>query len=1058
MENAQYVQQFEEFLKARYAKELEKLAEFYPETKSLMVDFAVLDKFAPELADDLIASPDALIKAAEEAIASIGYTNSEGKAVTPNVRFYGLPNKLLIRNINSTHINKLIMIEGVINKITDVRPKVEVAAFLCLRCGRVYKIPQEGELYGRLNEPGACSCERREFKLDLDETTFTDMQKMQIQEPLEALVRGEQAKNLDIWLEDDLTNRLFPGDKLQVVGVLRLIPPKNKGSVYSIYLHALHIEKIEREFEEIELTAEEETRIRELAKDTAIYEKIIASIAPSIYGHKEIKEALAIQLLGGSKGKILPDGVRIRPDMHILLIGDPGCLVADERVALGNGAIARLGTLGERHLQDISTQLLTGQGYKRDTATVFHSYPNQPIMEIVTESGKSIKGTYNHPLLTVRGREREWKRLDEIKPGDRLATVPWIPCTITAPVKTGWAKKARHYGPKPKSRLPAVLDARLAGLMGYVLGDGWVREHRVCFLVAPGEKDLLEPLVETVEESFGVKPSVRQLKPRKGRSAVLTEVDVNDADVAHCLSFLSEKRVPELVMMSGNAVAAEFLAWLFEADGCVFSKGRGKRAIQLKSASAELLRDAQILLLRFGVHSRINERNLAIRRAESIAKFAKGVGFRSAKKKAKLKELVAACKGLHHQRGQARSERVVAVRKAGHADVFDVEVPRGHRFTANGIVSHNTAKSQLLYYIYKLAPKGVFVGGKSATGAGLTATAEKDEFGEGGWTLKAGALVLASGGQACIDEFDKMGDEDRSSMHEAMEQQRISIAKAGIVTTFRAETAILAAANPKYGRFDPYELVADQFNIPPTLLSRFDLIFPIKDVMDEQKDRNMADHILNNQMLAGIRSSGVKGVLSDEEITAIEAKVTPILSADLLRKYIAYARKNVNPVLTTEATQKIKEYYMDLRNLGKSQGNVAITPRQLEALVRIAEGSARGRLSPKVEMEDAERAIRLHRFVMQEIGMDPETGRLDIDTIATGQSKSRADKTRMLHSLIKQLNKDYDVVTKDMILEKCGEVGINTEEFEKLMEILKRNGDVYSPKHNQYKTAEGQKG
>ncbi len=684
------MQELEGFFSENYKRELEKLAEVWPDRNSIEADYALLEKYSPDIADDLIENPDTILKASEEAIAGMGLIGPNEELMAPRVRFFNLPNKILIRNINSTHINKLISIEGVINKITDVRPKIEVAVFECVHDGRRVTVDQRGELFGKLNEPGQCpQCGRSNFKLVLDEAKFTDMQKMQVQEPLEALVRGEQAKNINVWMEGDLTNKLFAGDKVEITGILRLIPPKYKSSVYSVYIHAIHVQQIEKEFEEIELTEEEEVKIKELANDPDIYKKIIGSIAPSIYGHNEIKEALALQLFGGSKNKVLPDGVRIRPDIHVLLIGDPG-----------------------------------------------------------------------------------------------------------------------------------------------------------------------------------------------------------------------------------------------------------------------------------------------------------------------------------------------------------------------------TAKSQLLYYIYTLAPKGVFVGGKSATGAGLTATAEKDEFGEGGWTLKAGALVLASGGMAAIDEFDKMGDEDRSAMHEAMEQQRISIAKAGIVTTFKSETSILAAANPKYGRFDPYASPAEQFNIPPTLISRFDLIFPIKDVLDEAKDKAMAEHILTAHQTSAIRGNSAEGILTKEELEEAEAKITPILAPDLMRKYIAYARKYINPVLTQEAMDKIEQYYVELRGIGKSQGTVAVTPRQLEALVRLAEASARGRLSEHVDIGDAERAIRLHRYVMEQIGIDKETGRFDIDIIATGQPKSKMDKVRSLYSVIKALTKEYDVVTKDMIADEAKSAGIDPKEVDSLIVILKKNGDVYSPKHGQFKTAE----
>jgi replicative DNA helicase Mcm len=196
--------------------------------------------------------------------------------------------------------------------------------------------------------------------------------------------------------------------------------------------------------------------------------------------------------------------------------------------------------------------------------------------------------------------------------------------------------------------------------------------------------------------------------------------------------------------------------------------------------------------------------------------------------------------------------------------------------------------------ISEIAPKSIYVSGKSVSGAGLTVAAEKDELGDGGWVLKAGALVLASGGIAQIDEFDKIDEEDRATLHEAMETQTISVAKAGIVAKFRTKTAILSAANPKYGRFDTSKNLAEQFEIPPTLLSRFDLIFPIVDVLDEEKDLKLAEHILSSHM-------------------GKHRKDVEVIDKEILRKYIAYARRKVFPKLTSGAKDKIKDFYVDLR-------------------------------------------------------------------------------------------------------------------------------------------------
>jgi len=1050
-----YVSQFEDFLKENYKIDLEKMAEVYPEKKSLDIDYKKLEAFDVDLADEVVVKPYIIIQAMEEAVRQLDIPILDGK-FEPHVRFFNLSKEdnVSVRDINSDKINRFLTVPGVITKITEVKPKIIDAAFECRHCGRIYNLPQS-DLTGKLIEPTLCACERKSFQLLVDQSIFIDTQRGEIQEPLESSrLRGsEQAKSISIWLEDDLTNKLVPGDKIEVTGVFRLKTPKMKGAIYDKFMHANHVLRLEQQFEELELTEKDEKEIIELSKDPQIYEKIVNSIAPSIYGMKEIKEAIALQLFSGTRNKKTPDGMKIRPDIHILLIGDPGCIVAGSRVVLGNGAIVSIESLGEEHLGKIRKQVLTGQGYKRALATCFHKYKKQPVIEIKTESGKKITGTYNHPLLVVKNRQRKWKRLDEIKKGDKVATISSIPCTITAPQETDWKHYKNRLGPKSKAKLPKTLNKELAGFLGYVLGDGWVTQTRIAMDVNSEEQDLIPLLTKMINDNFGLEAKVRVRKSPNRKP--ITIVELNNKEVAQNLQFMRKKRVPDIIMKSGNKYIAEFLSWLFEADGCVFSKGRGRRAVQLKQASIELLEDVQMLLLRFGIHSRIYTRNLTIRQCNSIQKFAKLIGFKSQKKKQKLEKLVKDSEKLYRPRKQKRSEKVISVRKLGFTDVYDIEVPEGHRFIANGIISHNTAKSRLLQYVNILAPKGIYVSGKSSTSAGLTATAERDDFAEGGWTLKAGALVLAAGGMCMIDEFDKMGDEDRSSMHEAMESGEIHVAKAGIVTTFKANATILAAANPKFSRFDPFSLPAEQFNIPPTIMSRFDVIFPIKDIVDSVRDKQLAAYVLGTHQVAALHAVGKE--LNKEEKEK-ESAILPDIDPSLLRKYISYARKTVNPILSSEAIIEIEKFYLELRKLSEKQSSVAITARQLEAIVRLGEASAKGRLSPIVEIQDAQRSIKILKFYMREIGVDPETGEFDIDIIATGTSKSKMDKAKAVFRTIKALSKEYDEVSHEAILDEVKNQGVKAVDLDGILSQLKRSGDIYSPRYGHYKPVEEQRG
>ncbi|HEX55379.1 MAG: AAA family ATPase [Candidatus Altiarchaeales archaeon] len=669
-------ERIEEFLE-RKTREINDIAEYYPEKKSLFIDYDELSRFDLELAEELIQNPDTIIpifrKILFEKLKPISEFVNEHKCY---VRFYNLPREqgytLLVRDITSDYVGKLIAIDGTVTKITDVLPKVLVARFVCNKCDTPHDVYQETRF---LYEPPFCeTCRKKtDFRFIPDESLWTDIQRLEIQEPLEILKGGEQARRIEIWAEDDITDLVKPGDKITVTGIVRLLKPKKRGAIYYKFIEANNIEGIEIEFEEIEIAEEDEKKIKELASDPRIYDKIIDSIAPTIYGYREVKEAIALQLFGGRPKKTLPDGTRLRPDIHILLVGDPG-----------------------------------------------------------------------------------------------------------------------------------------------------------------------------------------------------------------------------------------------------------------------------------------------------------------------------------------------------------------------------VAKSRMLQYVNQIAPKSIYVTGKGTTGAGLTATAEKDEFAEGGWTLKAGALVLAGGGIAAIDEFDKMSKDDREAMHEAMEQQTISVAKAGIVTKFLANTAILAAANPKFGRFDTYKPLGEQFDIPPTLLSRFDLIFPIRDILDKERDSEIAEHMLR------VHKGG-------EEAEEVKPEIDP----ELFRKYIAYSRKNVFPILTEDAAEKIKNFYVSLR--ASSKETVKATPRQLEALIRLSEASAKIRLSDKVTVSDAERAIRLTEFVLREIAYDESTGQIDIDRVITQYPKSARDRIRIIENIIRELieRSDDGMAGLDEIIEEAREHNIDKFKTEEIINELKSKGIIYEPRHGRFMFTEG---
>ena len=1103
-----------DFIQEYYRKEVLDIANSFPEKRSLLVSYRDLEVFDSDLAAYLLDKPNSAIYAAEMAI-----RDSLPPDVKPEVRkgvhfrVKDLPPKPLglteVRELRAKHIGKLVAVSGLVRKATQVKPKLTDAVFQCARCLAVIREPQFDSIFKEplecYRDQGGCgkSAASTRFILLTNDLTlfrkpvqpadaappseggepqatadtaskdlrsvFIDTQKIEIQESPEGLRGGDQPERLTAYAEDDLCKKISPGDKVVLNGVLRS-QQKSTGQVKSTffdwYLEVNSIELEEHEFEEVEITPEEEEKILKLAHQKDIYRLIVGSIAPTIYGMEIEKEALALQMFGGV-AKVMPDGTRIRGDIHALLVGDPGCLIADERVVLGNGAIIKLGSMGRSHLQKIDEQVLTGQGgRKRARATCFHIYRDQPVIELLTESGKCIKGTPNHPLLAVDGPSRSWKRLDAFKPGDRVATLWHIKCTLVSPLDTGWKHRPYRKGPHSRTRLPEKLDKDVAALLGYLLGDGWVRATRLGFDVNDDEQDLLPVLTGLVRKVFGLETKVRRIEPKDTmlgdrvihRHHPIYMADVSSMDAVEALSFLKEKRVPDLILRSPDDVVAEFLAWLYEADGCAFSKGRGRRSVQLKSSEVELLRDVQMLLLRFGIASRVIGSNLTIRQARSIIRFSEHIGFRSEKKRRKLAGLVEDCKKLRaHLWNRQLSERVVSVRPAGFADVYDIEVPDGHRFIANGIVSHNTAKSQLLRYVTRLVPRGIYASGKASTAAGLTAAAVHDEFGEGRWTLEAGALVLADKGLAAVDELDKMSEQDSSSMHEAMEQQMISIAKAGITATLQSRCSILAAANPKEGRFDEHSYLVDQIDLAPTLLSRFDVIFPLTDKPDQKKDAALAGHIVNTHLageIAMYRRNVQDRKFSKEEEKRAMRKVEPEIMPDFLRKYIAYARSRVFPVMTKDVMEMLQEYYVNIRSQAKSSegegGGIPMTPRQIEALIRLSEASARVRLSPEVTAEDADRAKRIVEHFLRKVAS--EGGRFDIDAIMTGTTHVQRERIHTIIDIIEELDEGRGV-TEEEVLRRTKSEGMAEDRVKRDLQRLYSDGRLFMPSSDRYKVA-----
>lgn len=642
-------------------------------TRSLIIDYDDLLSFNKELAEKLIVRPTEILKAGSDAIYEVMLTENPdfaGKAQPFSPRFRRLPDALKLRSIRIEHIAKLQMIDGIVTRATAVKQRIVEAKYRCSACGLLTPVSQKTA--GLLEKPGRCSnsaCGKSNtLELEMESSTFVDWQRFTLQEKPEELPPGQLPRSIEVTVEGDIVDTARPGDRAAVTGILigRQDFSSRTGARLSTFTPELECnfaDISEKGTAEVEITSEDERKILDLAKNPEVNELIIRSIAPSIYGHENIKRAVALLLTGGVP-KVLPDGVRIRGDVNVLLVGDPG-----------------------------------------------------------------------------------------------------------------------------------------------------------------------------------------------------------------------------------------------------------------------------------------------------------------------------------------------------------------------------TAKSQLLQYVARTAPRGLYTTGRGTTAAGLTSAVIRDRQ-TGEYYLEAGALVLADGGVACVDEIDKMQDQDRVAMHEAMEQQTISIAKAGIVTTLNARTSVLAACNPKLGRYVSQEEISNNIDLSPTLLSRFDLIFIVQDLPDRAKDESMAAHILHLHESA-----------SNEELAPVPS--------ELLKKYIAYSRRKSAPRMTAEVSERLRQYFVEIRS--KSEGPnspIPITARQLEALVRLSEARARARLRDQVSVEDAEAAIRLMESCLREVSIDRSTGQIDIDTIMTGKPRSQQERiVRMIKLLEAMVNEAKGPVSEqDYVTRGVEQLELDEDTLKKTLQTMKRDGIVYTPK------------
>lgn len=1121
-EEKNLIDRFEQFFQINYEEEILRKASV--DEEFLLIEFSELSMFDLMLAEELLENPEETIKAAQYALER--FDTSGSNKLTP--RFANLPasTHLPIREARSKHLDRLHEFKGIVKQKNDVRPQLIAATFQCPRC-QTKQVLQQNEK--KLKTPRKCGECGWKGSFNLIKKNLQDVQKMVLEEAPEELTGGEQPKRINVFLKDDLVSPISdkktnPGSKIAVSGILKEVPVNlstgAKSTQFDLIIEGNYVKPVQEQFSELDIDKEERDELIQASKDPKIWDKLVESMAPSIYGHDKIKEALTLQLFGGCR-KSQADGVNRRGDIHILLIGDPGagkCVTGDTVITLENGETTEISTLAKRHDVIDSKQIspigtpslgLDGKMNSSNSIRIWRREPEKQLFKIKTGTGKTLKVSQDHPLFTTQDGVIFAKEAQTLSEGDRIA----IPRKIEYTGETQFLEpqKEKYYRNSREYSFPSQITPTFSSFLGFLVGDGYITETDSSARISFSNRDsaLLQKYTKQFKNLFGETPTQRKTKGNheiyvlsKGIHSFLKE------NVKEVVGTSKTKRVPQKIKKSPKPCLKEFLQSLFDCDAHVNKK---RNHIEYTTISKDLAKDVENLLLRFGIITRSKTKtkyatNTTRKRKvkayeliippDFVDTYYTKIGFSNTDKAKTLHEVynrnsnsktntdtipglqfflkqirlelgltqkdmgIPRSSYAHYEQGNREpsrktlqkicatlskydSKNVEILSSLAHSDVFwdkiveidtvqakgylyDLEVAHTHNYVANGVVVHN---SQLLKRMSHVAPKSRFVSGKGASGAGLTASVVKDEFLKG-WALEAGALVLANKGLACIDELDKMSQEDASAMHEALEQQSITISKANIQATLKSQTTVLAAANPKYGRFDPYEVLAKQIEMPSTLINRFDLIFPIRDVPDKDKDNKLASFILN--------------LHKDEK-----KKEVPF-DTDFLKRYVAFAKQRVDPALSKPALKEIRDYFIKMRNSSKSDDkiqSIPISARQLEGLVRLAEASAKTRFSSTVERRDAERAVDLLHHCLTQIGYDQETGEFDIDRITTGVTASQRSQISIIKEIITTLEEEIGtLIPVEDIVQEAEAQDIPEEKTDKIIMKLKQGGDIYSPK------------
>jgi replicative DNA helicase Mcm len=1037
-----------DFLSKKYKQEIRTIGREFPYKRSLTINYETLQKFGKtgvKLADELLSYPNKVFAEVRDALRTHNLlARKDAHELIPriNIRFVNLPRKTLVRDIRSEQMNTFVSVDGIIRKTTEVRPRIVEAVFRC-PSGHM-TLREQG--YGRFVEPESCGmadCTQKRLELVILKSKFVDAQKIRIQETPEGLRGGEQPQILDIDATDDLTGLAAPGDRVVVNGILKSIQRMTggtKSTTFDIYLDCNSIEFGEKEFEEVNITEEDEAAILELSKDPNLYRKIAHSIAPTIYGNDDVKEAVSLQLFGGI-AKEMPDGSTLRGDIHVLLVGDPGIAKSQllryvvklsprgiytsgkSATSAGLTAAAVKDEFGDgKWTLEAGALVLADMGIaavdemdkmQKDDRSSLHEAMEQQCYDEDTE------------VLTKEG----WKRFCDVNPTDLIATLSKEGCLEYQPsglyVATPYSGEMYRF----KSR-------------------------QVDLLVTPNHNMYVD--VNKRANTWNGYELVRadSLNPNKRMRFKKDAVWVGERVDTHV--------IPPVVLFSNHMryetitepIEVDMDLWLeflgyFLSEGCVgkhYKTGVPYRVFisQKKPESTKIM-------------------NACMSQMPFTYKYVDGNFVINSKQLASHLECFGKSPDMHipDYVKELPPEQIRILVDALVLGDGSIRKDTGH-------ISYITSSKQLADGLSELLLKlgisgNTFLekesGSLTSTPRGGTAIVSNDIY-EVSFIRENQPNINTNGNyHVSKEKYSGMVYCVEVPNHVIYVRRNgipvwcgntISIAKAGITATLKTRCALLGAANPKLGRFDEYVGISEQINMPPSLLSRFDLIFIMTDKSDKQRDEAIAQHILKahsvGELIMQHKKTPIAGV--DEAYIQKElAPVTPEIDPVMFRKYIAYAKRNAFPIITQEAKDTLVDYYMKLRSLASPDKPVPVTARQLEALVRLAEASARTRLSASIERDDAVRVIKIVDNCLRKVAYDPQTGSFDIDKIVTGVSKQSRDLIRSIKETIRQSGDDTGTARTDQIIDILSQKGFARDAIEKQIETLLRGGEALSPRN-----------